>query len=357
MKNQTDLKRIFLKLNNLCIEIIEINRGTLQSDVREEISIARGEFNEVKLQIDQISKNTLEEMSKKVSRIKDIWVNYFEKYDKVNLSVEKKFEKVNKTFDDWKELVMKPLNNSNARLYAVEIRIKETEDKIFSNFAHSRDILKKLVFALEQENLSNRDSIVTKMLEKSDIDFKVQLHEISKQDTSHSRKTSRDKNMDFLFIKRLLYIKHEIDEFLNETKKEEKSFDYSKPKTPNILLDTRRLSQNHSISIAPQSRLKTVSSKNRRHVFSSMSPLRLLNSKDETSKSKIAMVNFKKNMYSNSLISATEHSVKIINPNHIQNMRKKMNKAKNKLNLRLNHSNDHLMVDYLNDGLGQEDQA
>jgi hypothetical protein len=252
---------------------------------------------------------------------------------------------------------MKPLNNSNARLYAVEIRIKETEDKIFSNFAHSRDILKKLVFALEQENLSNRDSIVTKMLEKSDIDFKVQLHEISKQDTSHSRKTSRDKNMDFLFIKRLLYIKHEIDEFLNETKKEEKSFDYSKPKTPNILLDTRRLSQNHSISIAPQSRLKTVSSKNRRHVFSSMSPLRLLNSKDETSKSKIAMVNFKKNMYSNSLISATEHSVKIINPNHIQNMRKKMNKAKNKLNLRLNHSNDHLMVDYLNDGLGQEDQA
>ena len=95
----------------------------------------------------------------KVSKIKDIWATYFDKYDSVNLAVEKQFEDVNNTFVEWKEKVLKPLNMSEARLFTVEVSLKEIEDKIFKNFAHSKDILKKLVFALEQENISCKESI------------------------------------------------------------------------------------------------------------------------------------------------------------------------------------------------------
>jgi hypothetical protein len=355
--NLLDLIKIYKEINKFLIELIQIHKEDIQSDVKEEIRNATDHFIEVKEQIDLILKNTLEETNKKVSKIKDIWANYFEKYDSDNLAFEKRFDKVNKTFVEWKDVVLKPLNNSNARLYAVETRINETENNVFSNLAYSTDIMKKLIFALEQENLSNRDSLVTKMLEKSDSDFKFQLHEINKHETINSRRASRDKSMDFLFIKRLLYLKNEIDENITEARKGDKSFDFSRPKTPKTLFDNKKMSHNHSEYIAEKPRgSTTVSNKNRRHVFSSMSPLRLLKSKRDSSKSKLALDNIKKNMYSRSLISGTEHSVKIMTPNNIQNIMKNTLKAKNKLKITQNLSNNHIIDGYLNDDLHYESE-
>lgn len=223
----------------------------------------------------------------KVSKVKDIWATYFEKYDSVNLSNEKKFEKVNNTFIEWKEIVIKPLNNSEARLFAAETRLKETEDLMIKTFAHNREVMKKLVFALEQENISNRDALLTQMIKRTETNLEG-IRSDSRVDSSRP-KTSKDKSMDFLFIKRLLYIKHEIDEYPKEKEKKEevRIVERIKPKTPKSLLESKKITHHSSLYVDHKPRVKTSMNKHRRHEFSSMSPLRLFDKKRHSSKIKL----------------------------------------------------------------------
>jgi tryptophanyl-tRNA synthetase len=66
------LIKIYKEINKFLIELIQIHKEDIQSDVKEEIRNATDHFIEVKEQIDLILKNTLEETNKKVSKIKDI---------------------------------------------------------------------------------------------------------------------------------------------------------------------------------------------------------------------------------------------------------------------------------------------
>lgn len=94
---------------------------------------------------------------------------------------------------------------SEARLYTVEVRMKEIEQKIYSNFAHSKEVVKKLIFALEQENLpvkSPMESTLGNPLTQS-------LQAATPADLSFH---SQPQDGDLLFLKRLLFIKNEIDE-------------------------------------------------------------------------------------------------------------------------------------------------
>ena len=135
------------------IELIDINKEGLQEEIQTDIREAKEEVNSVKELFDIKMKETLEVNHNKIIKIKDICAGYFEKYDKVNKTVEEKFKKVNDTFNYWRETFVKPHQMSEARIYAVETRIKETEDKFFNSVTHTKEILKKLVFALEQESI------------------------------------------------------------------------------------------------------------------------------------------------------------------------------------------------------------
>lgn len=145
-------------------------------------------------------KETDEESHNRVSKIKDICSKYFEQYDQVNKEVQIKFDKVNITFKEWKEVVLKPLNMSEARLYTAEVRIKEIEEKVFQNLARSKEVVKKLIFALEQESLPAKNSGATGS-QKLSVDIPPE-----------SSYNSTPGDMSFLFLKRLLFLKNELDE-------------------------------------------------------------------------------------------------------------------------------------------------
>ena len=250
---------------------------------------------------------------------------------------------------------MKPLNNSEARLYAVETRLKETEDRMFNSLAHSKDVLKKLIFALEQENLSTRDVLLSQMVKRSEPNFESFRKIESRQgEEPIQEKALKDKSMDFLFIKRLLYIKHEIDEYQNEAPEPAQTFDLTKPKTPKSLLASRKITQNNSMIVDYQPRVKTTSNRHRRHEYSSMSPLNLFKNKRKGSHIKINSINIKKNMYSNSLISSTE-SKSIANPKiHMHKLKQRVSDI---AKIHYDASDRVLGQDYSHDELLKDSQA
>jgi hypothetical protein len=339
------------KTKTLWIDIIEMNKETLQGEVKDSLETSKVLVEGFRQELEGRLAEALEVTHQKVSKVKDIWAGYFEKYDQVNLTNERRFEKVNKTFQEWRDTVMKPLNNSEARLYAVETRLKQTENKMFQTFSHSRDVLKKLVFALEQESISQRDTLINKMMKKAEfnIDSNMGLH---KSKDYGSMKNVRDKTLDFLFIKRLLFIKHEIDEYPKEVDEVFQPIESKKPKTPKSLLASRFGNKSNSMYAEYRPRVRTTTNKHRRHEFTSMSPLRLFNKKMPPKESKISL-NIKKNMYSNSLVSSTDKSLAQISKAHINILKQRVAWLANHPN---NHSNKILEPEFSEDELCEDSQ-
>lgn len=93
---------------------------------------------------------------------------------------------------------------------------------------------------MEQENISNRDTVVKQMLKSiSKLDSTQQIVKSEKEEQDSPGK-AKFKNMDFLFIKRLLYIKHELDENMGDSGDIYGQSDFPRPKTPKSVLAGRK---------------------------------------------------------------------------------------------------------------------
>lgn len=91
--------------------------------------------------------------SRKFSKVKDVISKYFEKYDidmeelKINMKV------LNQKYADWSKILIEPTSLNEARVYALETRIHEEEEIRIKEQEYMRDLLKKLIFSLEQTSL------------------------------------------------------------------------------------------------------------------------------------------------------------------------------------------------------------
>ena len=84
---------------------------------------------------------------------------YFEKYDvdmeelKINMKV------LNQKYVDWSKILIEPTSLNEARLYALETRLHEEEEIRIKEQEYVRDLMKKLIFSLEQTSLQNIETI------------------------------------------------------------------------------------------------------------------------------------------------------------------------------------------------------
>ncbi|CAI2386369.1 unnamed protein product [Moneuplotes crassus] len=307
-----NIKESLTKNKDMILEVIEITKGTIIGDVDDHLENMKLQMDSTKEDIDNSLKHNQEEAHKKVSKIKDICSTYFDKYDKVNAAVEKKFEKVNSTFEEWKEKVIKPLNMSEARLYTVEIRLKEFEGKIYTNFAHSKEMFKKLIFALEQESLPTKASVTSSIPNGLG-----QAIQVNSGEASHH---SGSQEMNLLFLKRLLFIKNEIDEQISDGSEQEEIEKTRRIQTPSFHI-RKKVSQISTDLFKPKQRVATVSVRHRKKDLRSMSPLKMFKKKDIKSKhdSQIKLDIFKKSMYSGTHLFEKEKKGSI-NPKHVQSL-------------------------------------
>lgn len=93
--------------------------------------------------------------TRKFSKVKDVIAKYFEKYDtdmeelKINMKI------LNQKYADWSKILIEPTSLNEARVYALETRLHEEEEIRIKEQEYMRDILRKLLFSLEQTSLTN----------------------------------------------------------------------------------------------------------------------------------------------------------------------------------------------------------
>lgn len=68
------------KLKSTCIELIDLNRDTLQNEIRDDLKSSKEQVDLVCDKFEQKMNETLEVVHTKITKVKDICANYFEKY-------------------------------------------------------------------------------------------------------------------------------------------------------------------------------------------------------------------------------------------------------------------------------------
>jgi hypothetical protein len=90
-----------------------------------------------------------------VKHIKEVCSRYFQKYE-TDLEEQKiRMDLIQKKYDDWSRVLLEPMTVNDARLFAVEARLTEEEEMRVKEYEYIRDLMKKLIYALEQLNMVN----------------------------------------------------------------------------------------------------------------------------------------------------------------------------------------------------------
>ena len=137
-------------------------------------------------------------------------------------NVQDKAKVVNEAYEEFFTNVIKPQQVGEARIYAIETRLKEEEDYRILENSHLKDVMKKLIFAIEQANLVSKDlnsnenyelsqhlpNLLNRTAEHSSTNRRNSEHREAKINYS----TLQNKGIDILYLKRLMYLRNLVDD-------------------------------------------------------------------------------------------------------------------------------------------------
>lgn len=109
--------------------------------------------NDVKLATDKVQQDNsgiYDRYDEKLKTIKDVCAQYFSKYEKILINHQTVVKDLEKQQEQWVQMLIKPQELNQARLYAVETRIKENEQAKIRDFDFVKETMKKLIYAIEQ---------------------------------------------------------------------------------------------------------------------------------------------------------------------------------------------------------------
>jgi hypothetical protein len=95
----------------------------------------------------------LQKYDKKFIKVKDVCTKYFTINDKDMDELKINMKIMNQKYLDWSKILIEPQSLNDARLYALETRMHEEEDIRIKEYEYLRDLMKKLIYSLEQKNV------------------------------------------------------------------------------------------------------------------------------------------------------------------------------------------------------------
>jgi len=115
---------------------------------------------------------------------------------------------IQKKYDDWSRVLLEPMTVNDARLFSIESRLTEEEEMRVKEYEYIRDLMKKLIYALEQLNIVN---IENKKLGPD----KDSLYDNSANTLPNLINAGKDqkhaelsKTMEFMMLKRLNFLRN-----------------------------------------------------------------------------------------------------------------------------------------------------
>ena len=97
-------------------------------------------------------------MTTSIKNVKNVCSEWFQKTE---MSVEEnkiRQHVLEDKYAEWQRIVIEPQSMNDARLFSAESRINEEEEMRIKEFDFLRDLMKKLVYSLEQISITNLDS-------------------------------------------------------------------------------------------------------------------------------------------------------------------------------------------------------
>ena len=61
-------------------------------------------------------------------------------------------------YHEWSKVLIEPLSLNNAKIFSMESRLNEEEELRIKEYNYLRDLLRKLIYSLEQSNLESLDT-------------------------------------------------------------------------------------------------------------------------------------------------------------------------------------------------------
>jgi hypothetical protein len=143
------------------IEMCDMIKVTTTEKVDGEVGKLTEAFTEVKNSLIVKTEAILLKNKKSISNIKNTCALFFDKYDQALSYMQRRFDNINDTFEDYENNFMGPTKMREGRMHAIEAKLREQEDSRETEFKYLKLLLKKMLTAFEQSVfVSGTDKIV-----------------------------------------------------------------------------------------------------------------------------------------------------------------------------------------------------
>ena len=89
--------------------------------------------------------------------IKRVCSNYFGKYEQDLDELKIRINNLQDKYKDWSKVLIEPATLNEGRLFSVETRLTEEEEMRIKEYEYIREMIKKLLYSLEQMNMAQID--------------------------------------------------------------------------------------------------------------------------------------------------------------------------------------------------------
>ncbi|CDW76392.1 UNKNOWN [Stylonychia lemnae] len=157
-QNQIDAMQLdFDRFKHSTKESIDNKERSIMNKTNTYVGELRKYVEETANDLNQKRQEMQEKYDKKFGNVKEVITNYFEKYDSDLEEMKINMKALNQKYADWSKILIEPSSLNEARLYSLETRMHEEEEIRIKEYEYVRDLMKKLIFSLEQTNLQNLD--------------------------------------------------------------------------------------------------------------------------------------------------------------------------------------------------------
>ncbi|CAI2384563.1 unnamed protein product [Moneuplotes crassus] len=141
------------KMKNFVLEMVEMMRQETAEKIDTEVAKFTEAFTKIKDELIQKTESILLKNKKSISNIKNRSADYFSKYDTALQYIQRRFDNMNTTFEDYQNNFMQPTKMREGRMHAIQAKLKEQEESRETEFKYFKMILQKLLISFENSIL------------------------------------------------------------------------------------------------------------------------------------------------------------------------------------------------------------
>lgn len=105
-----------------------------------------------------LTQNSAQNLTSSLKQIKTVCSNYFQHYELDLEELRLRIGTLENKYKDWSKVLIEPATMNDARVFALESRMEKEEEVRIYEYDFIKDLIKKLVYSLEQLSIQHLDA-------------------------------------------------------------------------------------------------------------------------------------------------------------------------------------------------------